>query len=88
MIVKVMMTFFDVSRVAKMENDALREILRRQGLSNATIQRRVNAYLKEKRKQDHLHQLLLKASEEILSRLSEIDLEDALAAMKIEGKPQ
>jgi len=29
------------------ENRALRELLRRQGLSNATIRRRVAAYLKE-----------------------------------------
>jgi hypothetical protein len=87
-IVKMLMAIFDASTVAEQENRALRELLRRQGLSDATIRRRVAAYLKESQERDSVLQLMKKASEEILARLPDLDLQEALEAMPIKGKPQ
>jgi hypothetical protein len=88
MIVKMLMAIFDASLVAEQENRALRELLRRQGLSDAMIRRRVAAYLRESRERDSVLQSMKRASEEILARLPEVDIEEALAAMPIKGKPQ
>jgi hypothetical protein len=87
-IVKLTMAIFESAHVAKQENEALRELLRRQGLSDAKIQRRVAAYLKESRERETSDQLMKKACEEILERLPAIDLEEALEAYQIKGKPQ
>jgi sulfur transfer protein SufE len=87
-IVKLTMAIFESAQIARQENDALRELLRRQGLSDAKIQRGVAAYLKKSRDRDTADQLMRKACEEILARLPEIDLEEALEGMKIRGKPQ
>jgi cation transport ATPase len=70
------------------ENYALRRILRRQGLSDATIQRRVAAALKRPKDHPSALDLLRQVCEEILKNLGDFDLAVALAAKQIKGKPQ
>ena len=70
------------------ENRALRELLRRQGLSNATIRRRVAAYLKEEDYRKSALQRMHELCEETLKRLPALYAEELLSEMKIEGEPQ
>lgn len=87
-IIRMTMAVFDSADALSRENEALRELLRRQGLSDGVIQRRVNAYLKASRERESGHQLLKKACEEILKRLPDFDVEEALANMPIRGPKQ
>lgn len=85
--ISLMMAVFDQIEVCERENDALRTLLHRKGLSDATIRRKVAAILKEKRDfETALHQLK-RVTEEALKRLPGYDLEAALAAMPLTGKP-
>jgi hypothetical protein len=70
------------------ENRALRELLRRQGLSDATIRRRVAAYLKEENHRQFALQRMHELCEETLKRLPALSAEELLAEMPIEGELQ
>lgn len=70
------------------ENRALRELLRRQGLSDVAIRRRVAAYLKDENYRQLALQRMHELCEETLKRLPALDAGELLAEMKIKGEPQ
>jgi hypothetical protein len=82
------MAIFESAENLRQENLALRMVLRRQGLSDSTIQRRVNAYRKARKEEDSALLLLRQCCEDMLKRWPEIDLEEELATLPIKGKPQ
>jgi hypothetical protein len=84
--VRLTTALLDVTIALERENEVLRELLRRQGLSDATIRRKVAAYLKENRDRETARQLLKTVCEEILKRLPALDAEEKLAALPIKGR--
>ena len=70
------------------ENRALRALLHRQGLSNAVIQRRVAAYLKNEDYRKAALQQMHELCEETLKRLPALDAQEILAELPIKGVPQ
>lgn len=77
-------TYFAMER----ENWALRKILQKQGLSDAAIQRKVVAYLKNEDYRKAALQRVHELSEEILKRVPALDAEELLAELPIKGEPQ
>jgi hypothetical protein len=84
----LMQAMNDMYFTMEAENRALRELLRRQGLSNAMIQRRVAAYLKNEDYRRAALQRMHELCEETLKRLPALSAEELLAEMPIEGEPQ
>jgi hypothetical protein len=84
----LMQAMNDMYFAMERENRALRELLRRKGLSDATIRRRVAAYLKDEDYRQLALQRMHELCEETLKRLPEFSVEELLANMKIEGEPQ
>jgi hypothetical protein len=72
----------------RQENLALRMVLRRQGLSDAAIQKRVTAYTKAKKAEDSVLLLYRRFLESVESRLPEILREGELATLPIKGPHQ
>ena len=70
------------------ENEALRKVLREQGLSDLAIQRRVNAYKRATKGEDSASRQFQRFLETIVSRLNEIDREQKLAILPIKGPRQ
>ncbi len=67
------------------ENYAMRKLLNKRGLSNAMIQRRVVALLKDEDYRQSALQRMHEVCEETLRRLPALDAQEILAEMKIEG---
>jgi histone H3/H4 len=85
---RVVAAIFAAGEAYKRENEALRSILQSLGLSNATIQRRVRAYLKQRKEEETALQLLTRVCEESLKRFPAIDVAATLAETPIGGKLQ
>lgn len=70
------------------ENNALRNILRKQGLSDSAIQRRVNKFLKKPEEDESAPQLLKRVCEESLKHFQDSDLAEWLAKIELKGPRQ
>jgi hypothetical protein len=77
----IVMAVFHSAEKLRKENSALRRILRKQGLSDTAIRRRVLAYKKVKSEEELSESLLRQCCEEFLKRLAAIDVEEELAAL-------
>lgn len=86
--IKITMHIFEVADLCRRENNALRSILRKQGLSDAAIRSRVRRLLRKPETDETGAQLLKRVCEESLNRYQEIDLGDWLSKAEIAGKPQ
>lgn len=82
---KIVEAIFSQAHEMRLENIALRMLLRRQGLSDATIQRRVNAYRKLRKDEDSALLRYQQLLAEMLERLPVIDLEATIAKMQPKG---
>jgi hypothetical protein len=80
-----MQSMNDMYFAMEAENRALRELLRRQGLSDVVIRRRVGVYLKEEDYRKFALQRMHELCEETLKHLPSLSLEEALAEMPIKG---
>jgi hypothetical protein len=85
---RLLVAVFDQADLCQRENDALRTLLHRQGLSDATIRRRVARILDQRKDSENALQRLKRVCEEALARLPDYDIEAALAELPIRGKPQ
>ena len=68
--VQIMLNIFEVADLCRRENDALRSILRKQGLSDPAIRSRVRRILKKPDLDETGAQLLKRVSEESLQRFA------------------
>jgi hypothetical protein len=84
----LMQAMNDMYFAMEAENRALRELLRRQGLSDATIRRRVAAYLKDEAYRQVALQRMHELCEETLKRLPALSAEEILSELPIKGEPQ
>ena len=82
---KIVEAIFSQAHEMRLENIALRMLLRRQGLSDATIQRRVNAHKKVRKEEDSALICYQQLLAEMLERLPVIDLEATIATMQPKG---
>lgn len=87
-VVQIMGAFLDVTDAYRRENDALRNILRKLGLSDAAIRGRVNRFLRKTETDENAAQLLKRVCEESLEQLHGIDIEKWLQEVELKGKPQ
>jgi hypothetical protein len=85
---RVIQAMFTTLEAYKRESEALRSILREQGLSNAVIQRKVSSRLKSRKLEETAQQLLMRVCEESLKRFPDLDLEGKFAKLQIQGKSQ
>lgn len=76
------------SESLRRENDALRKLLREQGLSERRIQREVAAYLKNHDCDKSADRRWTTAVQRIEAILDAVDARKALAAFQSRGKPQ
>lgn len=85
---RITMAFYDSAEAYRRENDALRSILRKQGLSDPAISARIRRLLKKSETDETAARLLKRVCEENLALLREHDLEKWLRDEQIKGKPQ
>ena len=83
-----MLTVFETAIACGRENNALRNILRKQGLSHGAIQSRVKRALKKPDLDETGSQALKRVSEESLRHFQDFDVQEALARVELKGKPQ
>lgn len=83
----IMLAVFDTADLCRRENDALRSILRRQGLSERAIQSRVKRILKMPDLDETGAQAVKRATEESLKRWLDLDAQEVLAKIDLKGRP-
>lgn len=87
-LLKMHMGVYDELDRSERENDALRTLLREQGLSGATIRRKLKAILKDKEALETALHRFQRLIEQIEERLRVIDLETVLRELPLKGRPQ
>jgi hypothetical protein len=86
--IQIAINIFEIAEVCRRENNALRSILRKQGLSDAAIRSKVRRLLQKPEADEFGAQLLKRVCEESLKRYEDLDLVDWLSKAEIRGKPQ
>ncbi|WP_348268663.1 hypothetical protein P8936_05420 [Edaphobacter paludis] len=86
--VQIAINIFEIADLCRRENNALRSILRKQGLSDAAIRSRVQRLLQKPEADETGAQLLKLVCEESLKRYQDIDLAGWLSKAEIKGRPQ
>lgn len=79
--IEIMLNVFEMAGVCRRENNALRSILRKQGLSDAAIQSRVKRILKKPDQNETGAQALTRVCEESLKRFEAHDVQEVLARL-------
>ena len=74
--IQITVNIFEMADLCRRENNALRSILRKQGLSDAAIQSRVRRLLQKPEADQSDARILRRVCEESLKRYEEIDLAD------------
>jgi hypothetical protein len=82
-----MLNIMEFADLCRRENDALRSILRKQGLSDAAIRNRVRRILKKPDLDETGAQLLKRVSEESLKRFLDDDAQAVLAKIDLKDHP-
>src|ERR1035441_8356001 len=85
--IQIGLNIFEMADLCRRENNALRSILRKQGLSDAAIQSRVKRLLKKPELDETGAQALKRVSEESLKRFLDSDAEEVLAKIDLKGHP-
>ena len=78
---------FEMAEFCRRENNALRSILRKQGLSDSAIQNRVKRLLNKPELDETGAQALKRVSEESLKRCLDHDAQEVLAKIDLKGHP-
>ena len=86
--VQLMLTVYEEADACRRENNILRSILRKQGLSSPAIQNRVKRALKKPDLDETGAQVLKRVCEESLRHFQDFDVQEALAKFEMKGKPQ
>src|SRR5690242_8535493 len=86
--IKMMGAVFEAADACRRENNALRSILRKQGLSDPAIQSRVRRILKKGEDDELAAQLLKRVCEESLKHIQEFDLAEWLQKVELKGPHQ
>jgi hypothetical protein len=86
--IQMMLAVFDRADACRRENNALRSILRKQGLSDRAIQSRVRRVLKMPDLDETGAQAVKRACEETLKRSLEADAQEVLAKVDPIGPVQ
>jgi hypothetical protein len=86
--IQIMLGVFEAADKCRRENNALRSILRKQGLSDAAIQGRVRRLLKMPEMDIAGARLLKQVCEESLKHFDETYLATLLSGARIKGKVQ
>jgi len=82
-----MLSVFDSADACKRENDALRSILRKQGLSERAIQSRVKRILKKPDLDETGAQIVKRACAESLKRWLDLDAQEGIGKADLTGFP-
>ena len=85
--IQIVLGIFETADNCRRENNALRSILRKQGLSDLAIQSRVKRILKKPDQDQTGAQAVQQACEESLKRYLEIDAQELLAKIELKGRP-
>ena len=85
--VQMMLTVFDSADDCRRENNALKSILRKQGLSDKAIQSRMKRLLKKPELDETGAQALKRVCEESLKRYLDYDVQEVLAKIDLNGHP-
>jgi hypothetical protein len=86
--IQLVLSVFDAADLCRRENNALRSILSKQGLSDRAIQSRVKRILKKPDLDESGAQAVKRASEESLKRLLDLDAQEVLGKIVLKGRPQ
>ena len=86
--VQIMFAIFDSAEICRHENNALRSILRKQGLSDPAIQKRIKRILEKSEQDETGAQLLKRVCEESMKRYLEADAQEVLAKIEPSGSVQ
>jgi hypothetical protein len=78
---------FETADNCRRENNALRSILRKQGLSDRAIQSRVKRILKKPDQDQTGAQAVKQACEETLKRWMDLDAQEGIAKIDLSGRP-
>jgi hypothetical protein len=85
--IQIMLAIFETADNCRRENNALRSILRRQGLSDRAIQSRVRRILKRLDLDETGAQAVKRACEESLKRWLDLDAQEVLAKIDLKNHP-
>jgi hypothetical protein len=85
--IQIGLNVFEMADLCRRENNALRSILRKQGLSDVAIQSRVKRLLKKPELDESGAQALRRVSEESLKRFLDSDAQEVLAKIDLKGHP-
>lgn len=85
--IQIMLAIFEDADNCRRENNALRSILRKQGLSDRAIQGRVKRILKKPDHDETGAQVVKRACEESLKRWLDLDAQEGIAKIDLSGRP-
>lgn len=85
--IQITSAVFEVADACRRENNALRSILRKQGLSDRAIQSRVKRILKKPDADETGAQAVRRACEESLKRWLDLDAQEGIAKIDLSGRP-
>jgi glucose-6-phosphate-specific signal transduction histidine kinase len=84
--IQIGLNIFEFAELCRQENNALRSILRKLGLSDRAIQSRVRRLLKKPELDETGAQALRRVSEESLKRCLDADAQAVLAKIDLKGR--
>jgi hypothetical protein len=85
--IQITQTVFEIADQCRRENNALRSILRKLGLSDRAIQSRVKRILKRPEQDETGAQVVTRACEETLKRWFDLDAQEGIAKIDLSGRP-
>ena len=85
--IQITLAVFETADNCRRENNALRSILRKQGLSDRAIQSRVKRILKKPDQDESGAQAVKRACEESLKRWLDLDAQEGIAKIDLKGRP-
>lgn len=85
--IQITQAVFETADNCRRENNALRSILSKQGLSERAIQSRVKRLLKKPEQDETGAQAVKRACEETLKRWLDLDAQEGIAKIDLSGRP-
>ena len=85
--IQIGLNIFEMAELCRRENNALKSILRKQGLSDKAIQSRMKRLLKKPEIDVTGAQALKRVCEESLKRYLDYDVQEVLAKIDLNGHP-
>jgi hypothetical protein len=85
--IRMTLAIFEQADLCRRENNALRGILRKQGLSDRAINSRIKQILKKPDLDESGAQAVKRACEESVKRFLDLDAEEVLGKIDLKGHP-